>query len=192
MAAAPDAGFFCQYAVATWKGPVCDADAIATGGYTIRTTMDPRRARPRRTPSTRTCRPPRTAWPNTFALVRPGHDGARGAGDGRQPQRRVDAARGDRTTDIVADPSNVFGAGSAFKIFTTAAALENGTVGYDTMLPNPASGCFTPPPPAHSTSCYPVANDGRATRTRSACRTRWPRRRTSPSSAWRPVPGCRR
>ena len=41
----------------------------------------------------------------------------------------TDAAQGERATDIVADPSNVFGAGSSFKIFTTAAALESGTVG---------------------------------------------------------------
>ena len=72
----------------------------------------------------------------------------------------TDAAQGERATDIVADPSNVFGAGSSFKIFTTAAALENGTVGFDSTLPNPGSDCFTPPNANRYTSCYPVANDG--------------------------------
>src|SRR5205823_3257679 len=41
MDAAPDAGFFCQYAVNYLERAGFTADQIDTGGYTIRTTMDP-------------------------------------------------------------------------------------------------------------------------------------------------------
>ncbi len=97
---------------------------------------------------------------NTFAIVRPGHDGHEVVAMVANRNYGTDAAQGERATDIVADPSNVFGAGSSFKIFTTAAALENGTVGFDSTLPNPGSDCFTPPNANRYTSCYPVANDG--------------------------------
>ena len=96
---------------------------------------------------------------NTFALVQPGRDGHQVLAMVANRNYGTDAGRGERATDIVAAPSNVFGAGSSFKIFTTAAALENGTVGYDTPLPDPASDCFAPPAAHHNTSCYPVHND---------------------------------
>ncbi|MFC7658838.1 penicillin-binding transpeptidase domain-containing protein [Pseudonocardia benzenivorans] len=92
--------------------------------------------------------------------VRPGparRDGPPGAGDGGQPQLRHGRGGGETATNIVADPSNVFGAGSSFKIFTTAAALEAGTVGFDSALPDPSSACFPVP---GSRTCYPVHNDG--------------------------------
>jgi len=97
---------------------------------------------------------------NTFAVVAPGHGGHDVLAMVANRNLGTDAAKGERSTNIVADPSNVFGAGSSFKIFTTAAALEQGTVGYDSDLPNPGSGCFTPPNANRYTHCYPVANDG--------------------------------
>jgi membrane peptidoglycan carboxypeptidase len=72
----------------------------------------------------------------------------------------TDADQGQTATNIVSDPSNVFGAGSSFKIVTTAAALETGDVGFTSELPNPGSDCFTPPNNNRYTHCYPVSNDG--------------------------------
>jgi membrane peptidoglycan carboxypeptidase len=69
----------------------------------------------------------------------------------------TDAARGQTTSNIVADVSDPFGAGSAYKIFTAAAALESGKSGLDTPLPNPPSSCFPLP---GSSRCYTVHNDG--------------------------------
>jgi membrane peptidoglycan carboxypeptidase len=97
---------------------------------------------------------------NTFALVKPqdgGHEVLAMVAN-RNLGTRADA--GEVSTNIVANASNVFGAGSSFKIFTTAAALEQGTVGFNTDLSNPYSACFTPPLTNRYTHCYPVQNDG--------------------------------
>ncbi|MFE7204017.1 transglycosylase domain-containing protein [Pseudonocardia alni] len=154
------AGFLCEYAVSELERAGFTEQQLDTGGYTIRTTLDPAAtASAQQAVDTNV---PRTqdGVANTLALIRPGHGDA-ATGDhqilamvaNRRPG--TDAAAGDTTRDLVAAPSNVFGAGSTFKIFTTAAALEAGTVGYDSTLPDPASACF----PGAGSSCYPVSND---------------------------------
>jgi membrane peptidoglycan carboxypeptidase len=97
---------------------------------------------------------------NTFALVSPGTTGHEVLAMVANRNLGTDAAQGQRSTNIVANASNVFGAGSSFKIFTTAAALEQGTAGFNSDLPNPGSDCFTPPNNNRYTHCYPVSNDG--------------------------------
>jgi membrane peptidoglycan carboxypeptidase len=160
MAAAPDAGFFCQYAVAYLQRAGLPADQLTTGGYTIRTTMDPVASAVAKDAVDADVPTTQDGVADAFALIRPGHDGHEVLAMVANRTYGTDAAQGERATNIVADPSDVFGAGSAFKIFTTAAALENGTVGYDSPLPNPSAQCFTPPNANRYTSCYPVANDG--------------------------------
>jgi membrane peptidoglycan carboxypeptidase len=159
-AAAADAGFFCQYAVSYLQQAGIGPEQLATGGYTIRTTMDPAASAAAKTAVDANVPTTQDGVANTFALIRPGHDGHEVLAMVANRNYGVDAAHGDRSTNIVADPSNVFGAGSSFKIFTTAAALEDGTVGYDSTLPNPAADCFNPPNANRYSSCYPVANDG--------------------------------
>jgi membrane peptidoglycan carboxypeptidase len=160
MAAAPDAGFFCDYAVRYLEQAGFTEDQLDTGGYTIKTTMDPiisqsvKDAVDRNVPTTQ------DGVANTFAVVTPGIAGHEVVAMVANRNLGTDAAKGERSTNIVADPSNVFGAGSSFKIFTTAAALEQGTVGFNSDLPNPGSDCFTPPNNNRYTHCYPVANDG--------------------------------
>ena len=160
LAAAPDAGFFCQYAVDYLAQAGIPTAQLAAGGYTVRTTLDPAASAAAKDAVDRNVPTTQDGVANTFALVRPGHDGHEILAMVANRNYGTDAAQGQRATDIVADPSDVFGAGSSFKIFTTAAALENGTVGYDTPLPNPGSECFTPPNANRYTPCYPVANDG--------------------------------
>jgi len=160
FAAAPDAGFFCDYAVRYLEQSGLTADQLATGGYTIKTTMDPVVSQTVKDAVDRNVPTAQDGVANTFAVVAPGHGGHDVLAMVANRNLGTDAAKGERSTNIVADPSNVFGAGSSFKIFTTAAALEQGTVGYDSDLPNPGSGCFTPPNANRYTHCYPVANDG--------------------------------
>ncbi|WP_238588951.1 transglycosylase domain-containing protein [Pseudonocardia sp. HH130629-09] len=154
------AGFLCEHAVSELEKAGFTEQQLDTGGYTIRTTLDP--AATASAQQAVDANVPRTqdGVANTLALIRPGRGDA-ATGDhqilamvaNRRPG--TDAAAGDTTRDLVAAPSNVFGAGSTFKIFTTAAALEAGTVGYDSTLPDPASACF----PGAGSSCYPVSND---------------------------------
>ena len=160
MAAAPDAGFFCRYAVDYLEAAGFTAGQLADGGYTIRTTLDPAASAAAKAAVDADVPTTQDGVANTFALIRPGHDGHEVLAMVSNRDYGTDAAAGDRATDVVADPSDVFGAGSAFKIFTTAAALENGTVGFDTPLPDPSSQCFTPPDADRHTPCYPVGNDG--------------------------------
>jgi membrane peptidoglycan carboxypeptidase len=181
MAAAPDAGFFCQYAVSYLERAGVSADELATGGYTIRTTMDPAASAAAKAAVEANVPTTQNGVANTFALVRPGHDGHEVLAMVSNRNYGTDDKQGERRTNIIAAPSNVFGAGSSFKIFTAAAGLENGTVGYDTPLTNPNSACFTPPNANRYTSCYPVSNDGTSYPDRSACKTPWPPRRTSRS-----------
>jgi membrane peptidoglycan carboxypeptidase len=160
MVAAPDAGFFCQYAVRYLAGAGIDTDRLTAGGYTVRTTLDPAASAVAKAAVDANVPTTQDGVANTLAVIRPGHDAHEVLAMVANRNYGTDATRGERATNIVADPSDVFGAGSAFKIFTTAAALENGTVGYDTPLPNPSTACFTPPDANRYTPCYPVANDG--------------------------------
>ncbi|MCW2722457.1 MAG: Peptidoglycan glycosyltransferase [Pseudonocardia sp.] len=160
MAAAPDAGFFCDYVVQYLEQAGFTADQIDTGGYTIKTTLDPVASQTIKDAVDQNVPTTQDGVANTFSLIQPGHDGHQVLAMVSNRNFGTDAGAGDRSTNIVSDPSNVFGAGSSFKIFTTAAALEAGTVGFTSQLPDPGSDCFTPPVTNRYTSCYPVQNDG--------------------------------
>lgn len=163
MGAAPDAGFFCDYVLSYLRDAGFTDDQLFTGGYTIRTTMDPVASATIKDAVDANVPTDQEGVANPFALVQGGEDDTTGHQVLAMVANRnlgTDAAAGERSTNIVADASNVFGAGSSFKIFTTAAALEQGTVGFDTPLPDPAADCFDPPDMNRYTSCYPVANDG--------------------------------
>ena len=160
MDAAPDAGFLCQYAVAYLEQSGLTADQIDTGGYVVTTTMDPvvsqtvKNAVDANVPTTE------DGVANSFAVIQPGNTAHQVLAMVANRDYGTDAAAGQTSTNIVAAASNVFGAGSSFKIFTTAAALETGKVGFSSDLANPGSDCFTPPITNRYTSCYPVQNDG--------------------------------
>ncbi|QKV79826.1 transglycosylase domain-containing protein [Amycolatopsis sp. Hca4] len=158
MGAAPDAGFFCAYAESYLVHAGFTADRLATGGYTIKTTLDPRVSQVTKDAVDANVPTTQDGVANTFAVVQPGQDGHQVLAMVANRNYGTDPARGETSTDIVADASNEFGAGSSFKIFTSAAALVTGKAGLDTPLPNPDSQCF-PAPDAHG-SCYTVHNDG--------------------------------
>jgi membrane peptidoglycan carboxypeptidase len=158
LGAAPDAGFFCAYAESYLVHAGFTADRLATGGYTIKTTLDPRVSQVTKDAVDTNVPTTQDGVANTFAVVQPGQDGHQVLAMVANRDYGTDPDRGETSTDIVADASNEFGAGSSFKIFTSAAALVTGKAGLDTPLPNPDSQCF-PVPDAHS-SCYTVHNDG--------------------------------
>jgi membrane peptidoglycan carboxypeptidase len=160
LGAAPEAGFFCQYAMTYLQQAGFTADQLATGGYTIRTTMDPHASQVIKDAVQHNVPTTQNGVANTFALVQPGNQAHEVLAMVANRNYGTNSARGQTITNIIADPRNVFGAGSSFKIFTTAAALENGTVGFNTPLPNPGADCFMPPNAKRNTRCYPVHNDG--------------------------------
>lgn len=155
--AAPDAGFLCQYALTylhTAAG--LSSDKIATGGYTIRTTMDPRVSQAAKNAVERNVPTTQEGVANTMAIVAPGSASHEVLAMVANRDLGTDATRGQTSRDIVSEVSDPFGAGSVFKIFTSAAAIESGEAGLDTPLPNPSTGCFA----LSGGRCYTVHNDG--------------------------------
>jgi membrane peptidoglycan carboxypeptidase len=160
LSSAPDAGFFCDYVVSYLRRRGFSGQELQTGGYTIRTTMDPRASAVSKAAVEHNVPTDQDGVANTFALITPRDGQHQVLAMVANRNLGIDAAAGETSTNIVADASNVFGAGSAFKIFTTAAALERGVVGLNSTLRNPYSACFTPPLTNRYTHCYPVQNDG--------------------------------
>ncbi|HEY3606439.1 MAG TPA: transglycosylase domain-containing protein, partial [Pseudonocardiaceae bacterium] len=143
IGAPSDAGFLCQYAVTYLEQAGFTQDQIFTGGYTIKTTMDPnisqiaKQATDNRVPTTQ------YGVANTFDIVKPGNTSHEVLALVANRNLGQDASQGQTMTNLPADVSDTFGAGSTFKIFTTAAALELGQIGLNSVLPNPNSTCFT-------------------------------------------------
>ncbi|MFJ9786219.1 transglycosylase domain-containing protein [Amycolatopsis sp. NPDC101161] len=158
MGAAPDAGFFCAYAESYLVHAGFTADQLATGGYTIKTTLDPHVSQVTKDAVDANVPTTQDGVANTFAVVQPGSTGHQVLAMVANRNYGTDPAQGETSTDIVADASNEFGAGSSFKIFTSAAALVTGKAGLETPLPNPDSQCF--PVPDSRSACYTVHNDG--------------------------------
>jgi membrane peptidoglycan carboxypeptidase len=155
--AAPDAGFLCQYALTylhTTAG--LTDDQLATGGYTIRTTLDPAVSKVAKDAVVANVPTTQEGVANTMAIIAPGTDKHEVLAMVANRNLGTDASAGETSGNIVANVSDPFGAGSVFKIFTSAAAVENGVASLDTPLPNPPSGCFA----LSGGRCYTVHNDG--------------------------------
>ncbi|MDX3191770.1 transglycosylase domain-containing protein [Streptomyces sp. MN03-5084-2B] len=160
LGATPEAGFFCAYAVDYLERHGVTAERLATGGLTVRTTMDPQVARVAKQAVEANVRKDTAGVANTMAIIRPGEQRHEVLAMVANRDYGLDVDGGERSTDIVGDVSDPFGAGSVFKIFTAAAALESGEAGLRTPLSNPDSRCFTPPRADRYTRCYPVGNLG--------------------------------
>ncbi|HWD01769.1 MAG TPA: transglycosylase domain-containing protein [Amycolatopsis sp.] len=160
MGAPADAGFFCAYAINYLENAGFTIDQIDTGGYVIKTTMDPRVSQVVKDAVDANVPTTQDGVANTFAVIQPGSTTHQVLAMVANRNYGTDADKGETSTNIVADASNKFGAGSSFKIFTSAAAMVAGKAGLNTPLPNPFSNCFTPPVTNRYTHCYPVSNDG--------------------------------
>jgi membrane peptidoglycan carboxypeptidase len=156
MGARPDAGFMCQYTLSYLRGAGFTPDQLATGG-TIRTTMDSRVSAAAKDAVNANVPTTQNGVANTMAVIAPGTTTHEVLALVANRNLGTDAAKGQTTRNLPADVSDPFGAGSVFKIFTAATALETGAVDLDTPLPNPASKCFPLP---GSRTCYTVHNDG--------------------------------
>ncbi|MET0132093.1 MAG: transglycosylase domain-containing protein [Kibdelosporangium sp.] len=155
--AQPDAGFFCQYALSYLQSAGFSTEQLSNGGYTIKTTMDSRVSVAAKTAVDANVPTTQFGVANTMAIVAPGTASHEVLAMVANRDLGTDAAKGQTTRNLLTEVSDPFGAGSVFKIFTAAAALEAGTARLDTPLPNPPSQCFPLP---HTRNCYTVHNDG--------------------------------
>ncbi|OLR95044.1 transglycosylase domain-containing protein [Actinokineospora bangkokensis] len=150
-------GFFCDYALSYLQSAGFTQEQLMTGGYTIRTTLDPAATAAAQRAVDDNVDPTEDGVANTLALVRPGTGDHQVLAMVSNRRLGTDAAKGQTSTNVVSGVSDPFGAGSVFKVFTAAAALESGAADLGTLLPNPTSQCFRA---AGSRSCYTVRNDG--------------------------------
>ena len=130
-------GYFCQYALDYLSNAGLSLDTIAQGGYTITTTLDPAKmaaahqATVDKVPLTAADR--RIA--NVLAVVQPGSPRKVLALTANRPYG-LDPTKG-QTVQKLTTTFAPLGAGSTFKIFTAAAALEAG-LGTQSVIQTPA------------------------------------------------------
>lgn len=139
--AAGDAGYFCAYVQEYLARSGLSPQQLQSGGYTVRTTLD-RAALTTMKAQIDAQVPPTTPHvADVMSLVKPGstrHEVVAMAANrtyGNQP--------GQSSYGLPYEVENL-GAGSVYKIFTAAAAMEKGIAGINTVIDVPASGAPIP------------------------------------------------
>ncbi|WP_167471568.1 penicillin-binding protein [Nocardia arthritidis] len=160
--AANDRGFFCDYALQYLANAGISKDQINKGGYLIRTTLDPQVQDATKKAVTDAANPNLDNIAEVMSVVAPGQDSHAVVA---MASSRTYGLNRDANETVQPQPYSMVGdgAGSIFKIFTTAAAMEKG-LGINAQLDVPgrfeakgmgnggAAGC----PPA----TYCVVNAG--------------------------------
>ena len=135
--AAGDRGFFCDYVLDYLARAGVSKEQVARGGYLIRTTLDPKVQASVKSAIDKIASPTLDGVASVMSVIKPGKD-----------THRVMAMAGNRTYGLNGDAYETVqpqpfslvgdGAGSIFKIFTTAAALDMG-MGINAQLQVPGS-----------------------------------------------------
>ncbi|GAA2572102.1 transglycosylase/D,D-transpeptidase PonA2 [Mycolicibacterium diernhoferi] len=160
--AAGDRAFFCDYALEYLARAGISKDQIAKGGYLIRTTLDPDVQANVKSAINQYAPSDVTGVASVMSVIRPGKDA-----------HPVVAMASNRTYGLNTDAGETMqpqpfslagnGAGSVFKIFTVAAAMEMG-MGIDTQLPVPpafqAKGLGSSSSPGCPAATWCVRNAG--------------------------------
>ena len=156
VSAGPADGFMCQYALDYLETVGLPLEQIKRGGYTVRTTLDRRASDlakdavnsqvPRSTPGIA----------NAMAVVQPGKDKHRVVALVSSRDYGLDAEAGQTSFAQPSSPQP-FGAGSIYKIFTAAAALEKG-LGIETRVSVPSA--YTSRVYTNGSAPYTVRNAG--------------------------------
>jgi membrane peptidoglycan carboxypeptidase len=159
VAAVPDTGFFCRYVVAHLEDHGLDAGELGTGGYTIRTTLDRRATRAAARAAAAQAPVGRSEGiANAVAIVEPGRQAHRVLALVANRELGPDAAAGQSAYPLPTAPVP-YGAGSIYKIFTAAAAMERG-LGIHSEVPAPER--YTSEEFEDGTAPYTVTGDGGA------------------------------
>jgi membrane peptidoglycan carboxypeptidase len=135
------------------------ADQLATGGYTIKTTLDPTVSAAAKAAADNAVDPNTYGVANTFAVIRPGQNSHDILAMVANRNFSTDGGNASTETNIVSNVDDEFGGGSTFKLFTTASGLELGKTGLDSTLQNPSCNTFQLPISNSHTPGYPVCNN---------------------------------
>ena len=133
---AGDSGFMCDYALKYLADKGLDLDAIKNGSYTITTTLDPVAQEAALNAARNNVSPYTPGVAEVLDIVEPGTESHDIKAMASSRYYGLDL---DQSQTILPQPASLVGAGagSVFKIFTAATALEQG-YGLDTMLDTPA------------------------------------------------------
>ncbi|QFZ21992.1 transglycosylase domain-containing protein [Saccharothrix syringae] len=134
----PEVGFFCSYVVNYLTENGFDLDQLKTGGYTIETTLD--RTLTQQAKQAAEAQVPKTTpgIANTAAVVKPGRDRHEVVALVASRDYGLKKEEFQTQFDLPSAVENKFGAGSVYKVFTAAAALEKG-MGIETVIQTPNS-----------------------------------------------------
>jgi membrane peptidoglycan carboxypeptidase len=135
--AAGDRGFFCEYALAYLARAGIGKEQVARGGYLIRTTLDPRIQDSVKQAINKVASPTLDGIASVMSVIEPGKTSHHVRAMASNRKYGLD---GDAGETVQPQPFSLVGdgAGSIFKVFTTAAALDMG-MGINTQLAVPGS-----------------------------------------------------
>ncbi|MCH9666338.1 MAG: transglycosylase/D,D-transpeptidase PonA2 [Actinomycetia bacterium] len=152
--AAGDRAFFCEYALEYLARAGLSKEEVARNGYLIRTTLDPKVQRSVKRAVDTVAKPDTEGVASVMSVVRPG-----------KQEHRVVAMADNRTYGLNLDAHETVhpqpfslvgdGAGSIFKIFTTAVALEMG-MGINAQLDVPQTFRGTGLGSSNTPGCPPL------------------------------------
>jgi membrane peptidoglycan carboxypeptidase len=134
----PVYGFFCRYLIDYLDKSGLPFDILRRGGYTIKTTMDPKATRAAKQAAEDQVPKTTEGIANAMAVVQPGTDKHRVRALAANRDFGNNADAGQSAFSIPAEVTK-FGAGSIYKVFTAAAALEKGATGIDRTIDVPKS-----------------------------------------------------
>ncbi|MFM8600349.1 MAG: penicillin-binding protein, partial [Mycobacterium sp.] len=133
--AAGDRAFYCDYALEYLARAGISKEDVARNGYLIKTNLDPRVQKPVKTAIDSVASPTLDGVASVMSVIRPGKDAHRlvAMADNRNYGLKLEAGQ-----TVQPQPFTLVGdgAGSIFKIFTSAAALEMG-LGTNALLDVP-------------------------------------------------------
>ncbi|MDU0291728.1 transglycosylase domain-containing protein [Saccharothrix longispora] len=134
----PEVGFFCSYVVNYLTTNGFDLEQLKVGGYTVRTTLD--RSLTQQAKQAAEAQVPKTTpgIANTAAIVRPGRDRHEVVALVANRDYGLKKEEFQTQFDLPSAVENKFGAGSVYKVFTAAAALDKG-MGIETVIETPNS-----------------------------------------------------
>ncbi len=139
--AAGDAGYFCAYVRQYLDQAGLSPQQVMSGGYTVRTTLDPQALSVAKKAVDGQVPPNQPHVADVLAFVTPGANAHQVTA--MVANRTYGNARGQSSYGLPYRPENL-GAGSVYKIFTAATALEEGVAGIDSQIDVPPSGYLSP------------------------------------------------
>ncbi len=155
-----DAGFFCDYALQYLENAGFTADQLATGGYTIKTTLNPSVSAAAKAAADKAVDPNTYGIANTFVVIQPGQNSHNVLAMVANRNFGTGGGNANTESNLVEDVDDEFGGGSTFKLFTTASGMEQGKVGLNTILQNPNTEDFPYPVPTdRAKGEYQVSNN---------------------------------